>query len=401
MKKKILPVLLGADIGTYSIARSFHENYNVKSLAISTSKKWITAYSKIINTIIINDIDETKLINKLKEIAKSYPDSIKILMGCSEWYNDIIIKNKNKLNKQYIIPFVHEKILNEIVKKAKFYSICEKLNINYPDTIVVNKQNYKKIDIPFDYPIVMKASWTTKYHDAHFEGKKKVFIFNNKKEFDTITNNIYNSTYDDDLIVQKFIKGNDSNMRVLTCFCDNKSNVLFSSLGQPLLEENSPGAIGNYTAIINREDNELLDQAKKILKYVKYKGFANFDIKYDEITKKFYFFEINVRLGRSNYYITGSGFNYTKILIDEYVFHKKNKKEIITNKKVLYSVIPFSIIKKYVQNKELVQEAKELIKNNKVVNPSNYSKDRSLKRLFYILASKLNYIRKYKKYYNK
>ena len=223
MEEKILPVLLGADIGTYSIARSFHENYNVKSLAISTSKKWITAYSKIIDTIIIEDIDETKLIKKLKEISRLYPNKKKILMGCSEWYNDMIIKNKNKLNKQYIIPFVNEKTLNEIVQKEKFYNICEKLNINYPDTIIVTKKNYKKIDIPFDYPIVMKASWTTKYHDAHFEGKKKVFIFNNKEEFDRITKNIYNSTYDNELIVQRFIKGNDSNMRVLTCFCDNKS----------------------------------------------------------------------------------------------------------------------------------------------------------------------------------
>lgn len=395
-KQEFIPVVLGIDVGAYSVARTFYEFYGVKTIIIGKYNYWMTSYSKITETLIVHDMTEERLINFLIELSKKYKNKELLLFGCSEDYVDIIIRNKEILDNYFIVPTVDLKTLNKVVQKENFYKICEKLKINYPKTIILNKDNYKKETIDFNYPIVAKASNKAIYQRINFEGKMKVFVFNNHDELLEMLSRAFNSGYTDDFVVQEYIAGPDSNMRVLTCFCDENSNLLFSSVGKVLLEEKGPDVTGNYSAIVNTEDDKIVEAAKKFLKETKYKGYANFDIKYDDNTKEFYFFEVNVRLGRSNYYMGAGHTNYLAPVVDSYIYH--NAKDKYEQKgKELYTIVPFYVIKKYVKDKSLIKESRKLKRNN----PLNYKKDFLLKRKFYIYMALINHIRKFGKYYGK
>lgn len=89
---------------------------------------------------------------------------------------------------------------------------------------------------------------------------------------------------------------------------------------------------------------EIVAAATKFLEHIGYTGFANFDIKYDERDGKFKFFEINVRLGRSNFYVTGSGFNTVKWIVDDYIYNKLDDYTVADNIN-LYTVVPKGVIK--------------------------------------------------------
>lgn len=399
-KQKFIPVLIGADIGTYSIARTFYEEYGVISKTFSQEILGAVSNSKIINMTVIPNLNKDKLIIELKEFAKKTNGIKKILLACSEWYVDIIVDCKKELENDYIIPYVDKNILDNIVRKDNFYKLCEELNIDYPETIIVTKDNYLDVKIPWEYPIIAKNSDKNTWHYAEFPGKKKIFRIKNEEELKNILNNVYESSYTDTFVLQKMVPGSDYNMRVLTCYCDKNNDVVFSSLGQPILEEKTPGAIGNYVSIITREmENDILDQAKKFLKHVKYVGYANFDIKYDSTDNKYKFFEINVRLGRSNFYMTASGANYSYYVVNEYIDNNTFSKEVIYYKPWLYSIVPNFVIKKYVDNKELVKEFLKLKKEGKYTHPLYFKKDINIKRWFYIKIAYLNQIRKFKKYF--
>lgn len=395
-KEEFRPVILGTDIGSYSISRTFYEHYNVKSIVVGKYNYWMTHYSNITETYVVDDMSVDRLIKFLIELSKEMKDTKLLLFGCSEDYVDIIIRNKKKLEKYFIIPMINEKTLERVVEKDNFYEVCEKVGINYPKTIILNSDNYDSEEIPFSYPIIAKAANKAKYQRVDFKGKMKVFLLNSYEELQDMLKDCYGSGYDDDFVIQEYIAGEDSNMRVLTCFCDQDSNVLFSSVGRVLLEEKGPNVTGNYAAIVNTKDDEIVEDAKKFLKETGYVGYANFDIKYDDNTGKYYFFEVNVRLGRSNFYMASGNTNYLEPIVDTFVYNKPKKKYEQKGEE-LYHIMPFCVIKKYCKDKELVKKVKKLKKNN----PLDYKKDFLFKRKVYIYLALVNYIRKFNRYYGK
>lgn len=399
--QEFIPVLLGGDITAYSLARSFHEEYKIKSISLSLSSSGPLANSDIAIKIVEPGLEKLEtLLEALDKLAQSYPSQKLIVLGCGDWYVRALIENKDKLQDRYIIPYIDEELMNEIVLKDKFYEICEELGIDYPKTFVYDCKEKNELDFDYEYPIIAKTANSALYHYAKFEGKKKVFKLRSRDELEKMLDNLSQSSYDYKFLIQEFIPGDDSNMRVLTCYADKNSDVKFMALGHVLLEEHTPTALGNPAAIINEVNMDIFEQAKKFLKAVKYTGYANFDIKYDPRDQKYKFFEINTRLGRSNYYITGSGFNAVKYIVDDLIYGKEFGEPVIADKENLFLIVPKLVVKRYVKDKEAREKAQELMRQKKVSNPLRYKNDKNIKRRIYVTLAMINQIRKFKKYYN-
>lgn len=399
-EREFLPVILGADITAYSLARSFHEEYKIKSLVLSMSEGGYIANSDIIENRIFPHLEQKDvLVKHLIEIGEEFKGKKKlIVLGCGDWYVRALIESKEELEPYYIVPYIDEELLNKIVLKDKFYEIFEELGLDYPKTYVYEcgKENDLKFD--FDYPVIAKPANSAMYHYAKFEGKKKVFTFDNEADLRKMLTNLEGSSYDYKFLIQDKIPGDDTYMRVLTCYCDQNSKVRFASLGRTLLEDHTPTAIGNPVAIINEVNSDIVAAATKFLEHIGYVGFANFDIKYDERDGKYKFFEINVRLGRSNFYVTGSGFNTVKWIVDDYIYNKLDDYTVADNIN-LYTVVPKGVIMKYVPESDFKDLARRLFKEGKVTYPLLYKADKNLKHNFYARAALVNQFRKFKKYF--
>jgi len=206
---------------------------------------------------------------------------------------------------------------------------------------------------------------------------------------------IYHSSYQDTLILQEYIPGDDCQMRVMNCFCGKDKKVRMISLGQALLEEHTPEGIGSYAAIINRTDLELSERMRAFLEDIGYIGFANFDMKLDPRDGQYKLFEMNLRMGRSSYFVTAGGHNLAKYLVED-VLENKEQPFVVAKGKVLWSIIPKKVIFTYVKDEALKQEARELIRQGKYVQSMYYKGDRGLKRRVRFVLNQLNYIKKYK-----
>lgn len=398
---QIQPVLLGGDINCYSVARAFHEEYGVNSIAYGKIALGATKDSKIIDFRIYEHMDDSdKLVDLLiklsDEIRKN--NKVPILMGCTDEYAEFIIDFRDTLSKKYITPYIDSELKDKLIEKESFYDMCEEKGLYYPKTYIFSKGD-TITDFEFSYPVIIKPSDSVLYWKYPFEGMNKVYTAQNKEEFVAITNKIYEGKYDKNLIIQDFIPGDDSNMRVLTCYSDRNGLVKMMCLGHVLLEEHTPTAIGNHAAIITEYDEELMNGIKDFLEDIDYVGYSNFDIKFDTRDGKYKLFEINLRQGRSNFYVTSSGNNIAKYVVEDRVL-KKDLDLKVQKDPFYWHVVPNGVVLKYVKDEKLLKQVKGLIAEGKEATSFGYKKDLSgnFKRSLYVLLYNINQFRKYKRY---
>ena len=391
--KEIIPVLLGADLNCYSMARAFHEAYGVKSYVFGKYELGAVKHSKIIEFTQIPEIINKDL---LLDILLDFAGNFKIkpyIFGCTDEYALFIIDNKKYLDKSFKCICPDKNIINELSDKSFFYRKCDELGLPYPESVVVSFDDYiEKIKgLNFDFPVIIKPSNSGEYWRHPFDGMRKVYSAKSITESRNIIEKIFSSGYNKNVIIQKKISGD--NQYVITCFSDN-GTVLAACAGRVLLGEKTPKGIGNHAAVITEKNKEIFSMASRFLSNTAYNGFSNFDVLKDETDGKYYLLEINPRQGRSNYYMTAAGMNVASIACGDVIFND----DPLCDNEIFWHCVPESEVFKECSEADKYK-IKKLISSGKSFSSLNYKYDlKDPRRIFYVFANMIGYFRKYKKY---
>lgn len=402
-----LPIILGSDENAYGCSRLFNEAYGIKPLLCCTRALTPTSNSSLFSLCMIKDFDKDSvfkdaLLDVIEEQKKKY-DKI-IVIPCSDYYSALMSKNYTYFEGLIENRFISPELLDTLDTKDKFYALCDKYGMDYPKTYVAAPDD--RIDaidkLPFGFPIVVKPENSNAYEYLHceFDKKKKVFFFNDRESYLEVIRNMNGSGYKGKLIIQEFIEGSDSDMRVMNSYSDSDGKVRLMCLGQPVLEEYHPKTLGNYAAIVSRSDSQLYTKIKSFLENIGYVGFSNIDMKYDRKRKKYYMMEINPRPGRSSYFVRGAGLNMMQTLTEDAIF-KKEYSFVAGEKESLWANVPKCVIFKYVEDEGLKKELKSLIKQKKYMRTLDCKQDLNLKRWLKIKRYYYGQYNNFKKYYFK
>lgn len=399
--KDFIPLLFAADINVYSVARAFHERYGIKSHAYGKFASGPCYGSKIIKYKANPKADEQETFLELvTDFARINRDCRILLIGCGDSYVQLISENKGNFPPNVITPYIDIDLMNDLIHKEKFYDLCRKYRIDYPDTFVHKKSMGENFTLPFEGPFIIKPSNGIEYWKYPFERQKKVFKVNSRKGVERVLDLIYQSGYNDSVIIQNFIPGDDTYMRVLTNYSDREGKVKLMCLGHVLLEEHTPHGIGNHAVIITESNEELQNKIKGLLEDLNYIGFSNLDIKYDQRDKRYKVFEINCRQGRSNFYVTGAGANVAEYLVEDWVLENPMDLKVVEEES-LWWVIPKMVAFKYIPSQKYRVAMRALIRQGKAVNPLFYGADLGGLRFLRLIKSQVGQIFKYNKYLGK
>ncbi len=397
-----IPLLLGGDINVYSMARAFHEAYGIPSVVFGKYPTGPCCNSKIIKLHTFGDQNDQKetLFHNVCRFAQAHKNQTILLIGCGDSYVQRIAETKGHYPENVITPYIDIQLMETLIHKEHFYELCKKHDIDYPNTFIHRKEMGHDFSLPFDPPFIVKPSNGVAYWEHPFPIQNKVYKAKDRSHLNSILDEIYGSGYPDTIVIQDFIPGDDTNMRVLTNYSDRHGIVQFMCLGHVLLEEHTPHGIGNHAVIINEVNEELCQKLRGFLNAVGFVGFSNFDIKYDPRDKKFKVFEINVRQGRSNFYVTGAGYNLARMVTEDWVFHR-DMEFTLADRPLLWRVVPQKVANLYIAPPKYREQMDRLIKEGLVVNPLFYASDNGLIRRLRLWKSQRAHFRKYKKYMDK
>ncbi len=400
------PVVLGGDIGAYSIARTFHEAYGVRPVVVSTVSTGLVRHSRILQNVVEPGIDDPDtIVATLRAIAGRFPGKALMLLGSADWLVRTIVENRERLEDLYTIPYVPLATLDKVTDKERFGALCGEHGLAHPTTVVHDVQAGGEPDTSgLRFPVIAKAADTAAYHQVEFAGKKKVFTVDSADELADLLERVRAAGYQGTFVIQDFIPGDDSGMRILTCYSTREGKVVFAGFGHVLLEEHTPGALGNPAGIITRHDDALVEQATRLLEAIGWVGYANFDLKHDPRDGSTVFFELNPRLGRSNFYLTAGGRNTAELYVREHVQGLDPLPPGATpqlDEPHLYTVLPRWLLRRYIADPALRGRVRSLGRMRRATNPLWYRAETDPRRLAYLVIAQANQVRKYRTYYSR
>ena len=300
--------------------------------------------------------------------------------------------------KKFYFNYPSVELQRTLVNKESFYKTYAKSVLDLPKTIYFDCKLDDKVKKKINFPVIVKPANVILFKHINFKGKKKLYRLNTMEELNEVIEYFKNGGYDDTLIIQEYIPGDDSHLFDAVVYVDKNHEVKLISFAQIGLQEHSSKMIGNAAVLINgySEFPGVTDQINKIKKFmekIEYQGFAEFDMKYDERDGKYKVMEINARQGRCSYYITPCGFNLIEILYKDLILKEELDYQIVENQQ-LETFVPKYIVKKYITNEKYKEKVLSLWK--KRVNPLSYKKDNGFLRKLLLIKIAYNYIVAYK-----
>jgi D-aspartate ligase len=382
-----LPVVLGTNLNTYNIARSLHEAYGVRTLALGRAALRETAASAILDVRAYRDFDEpARIVEVLREIAAEFPDRKRLLIANIEHYTNVVLAHREELAELYLIPLTDAATAEKLMTKSQFARTCAELGVPHPQTVVVPAAEAAAPgfgeDLPFAFPVILKPSDTDTYPRLRFEGKQKVYRVPDAEALRSMAARILAAGYTEELIVQELLEGDESVMQVVNTYSDRHGRLRVCSAAQIVLGEYDPQYVGNYNAVVTIEDPALTASIRHLLDSIGYRGAANVDVMVDKRTGTAKLLEVNLRQGAASYYTTAAGANIARCYVEDLV-HERELPEISSAPDRLWVNVPYPVVRLLAPRslKPLVRRARK----NGVTHTLHYAPDRSARRVLEVL----------------
>ncbi len=401
--RTLVPVVLGGDIGGYSIARAFHEAFGVKVLLMSATLNGIVRHSAMIENVVVPEMDDADvMVREMRRIADEHPGADLLAVASVDWLVRSLIERKAELEDVYAVPYVDKDLLDLVTSKDSFAELCRLHGLAHPRSVVVDLTAGPDVDTgDLEFPVIAKADDSAAYHAIEFEGKEKVFTVPTPEALRALLARIHAAGYRGDFLVQDMIPGDDAALRIVNTYVGLDGTAAFSVYGHVLLQEHLPGTVGNSSVVLTVDEPVEVPKIEALLEGIGWRGFASLDMKVDPRTGETVYFELNPRFSRSNWFVTGAGINPAVAYVREYVLGLPVTGDGYPPRQhpTLFTILPRPLVMRYLIDKETRRKARRLYLRGRSAHALLTRHERSPRRLLYLAAHQLNHVRKYRRWY--
>lgn len=395
----LLPVILGGDISVYAYGREFHEAFGVTSIAVNPAFVAAVKRSAIFNLVPIPSTGADDLLAAVSRIAEENPSKRVPVIPSTDALVETLSEIVDRLPANVVCPIPSRDALRQCLDKERFAAACEACGLPTPATEVVHLgEDGPVAPVSIAFPLVAKPARTSEYAYCYRLGFAKVYSISSQAELDRLWEHLRSVGFTGDFLVQELIGGDDSHMGAFTFYVDRAGCMRAFGAAQTLLEDHSPTMRGNSVAMITRDLPEVREKCNALISKLGYTGFGEIDAKLNSHTGEWVFFELNPRAGRNSYYLVAGGVNPMRVMVEDLVDGRRGKLAVAADP-ALYTLVPKGLIYRYIADRALLSEIRDLVSKGRIFDPQRYSRDCSPLRMAEVLITEYNQLRKFAHYY--
>ena len=400
MDTKIL--ILGSDANAYYMARCAYEYTRKKAHLIGKDRLAFTKFSNILTIEYEPNLwNEQEFVRILNRYALKNIENRVLVISTNETYSLFLARNQKILEHNLVYFKQSAKVLETLTNKEKFYKTYKTSSLSFPITYYFDVTKDSLIPT-MTYPMILKPADVVSYNHLSFQGKNKIYKIESEEELLNTINRIKSAGYQEKLILQEYIPGDDSYLFDSVVYVSKSGKVKVISFAQIGLQERSKSMVGNAACLINGFNTfkvDTLNMKENIITFMEtlgMNGFFEFDMKYDKKSQTFKVLEINARQGRCSYYLTPLKANLVEIMLKDLVLQEELPFRDL-KEECLLSFVPKNIVKTYITNEDFKKEALRLWK--KRVSPMECPKDKNFKRFLMMKKRLWHYKKEYQNSY--
>lgn len=400
-REDLLPVLLGGDVSVYAYAREFHEAYHVRSAAVNSGFVGALAHSRLVDLVQVPSTAPADLKAAIVRLAEENPGRRLPVVASTDALVAALEDIRDELPESVVLPIPSREAFRRACDKVEFARACEALGLRTPTTEVVSLAGDEPVlPCAIGFPVVAKPARSAEYSHLYARGLQKVYLAEDQAALDELWARLRAEGFAGDFLVQELVAGDDTHLGACTFYVGADGTMRAFGFAQTLLEDHAPTMRGNAVAMLCRDEPGLREQCERLVAELGYTGLGEVDVKRDPATGEWVFLELNPRVGRNSYHMVAGGVNPMRAMVDDLVDGRRAGKEpLVAAEPALYTLVPVSLLRRYLADEALLAEVDELVAAGRVFDPQRYDADRGPRRMLDVELTEANQRRKFARHY--
>lgn len=397
------PVMVGSDLGVYSMARAFHQRWGVHSHTVSKLPRGFVNDSAILTPVLLGEhgtpADQRAALDRLSALARDRGTE-PVLVVNSDSQVDAVDADRAWHEERFTVLVPPGESVRAVEDKARLAPLATAVGLHTPRERVIDfarLDDWRAAAADLAAPYILKPATTGDYEVLEFPGKLKVYVLDDVAALEATLERIHAAGYGGRMLLQELIPGDDTAGYVTTVYIDRTGTATLQSTARMLLAIHTPNLLGNMALGLVRWYPEIAERVTALLQGIGYRGFATVDVKVDSRTGTPYLLDINPRPGRSNHFISMGGVNPMEVALAD--AHGEALPPRHTGEGGIFRIVPLVLLRRYVADPGLRAEVAAARRAHGVTHPLAYEADANLRRTFYRYAASINHVRAFARTY--
>ena len=283
-------VVIGLDCITgLQTARILHAR-GISVTGVASDPSHFCCRTGVVREVVGANTESEELIGALNRLASRLPERA-VLVPCTDASVLQIARGRERLDERFRIVLPDTEVLLTLQDKIRFVRFAESIGLPVPQTFLLRStDDVRTAAAALRFPCMLKPTVRTERWQR--SSPAKVYRAASREEL--IELHARCSEWAEELIVQEWIEGGDSELFSCNCYLDRDSVPQVSFIARKLRQW--PPRIGVSCLGEECRNDEVLDFAHRLFRAAGYQGLAYLEVKRDSGTGRHYLIEAN--LGR-------------------------------------------------------------------------------------------------------